>query len=167
MNWDAIGAIAELLGVLAVLATIIYLAVQVRGARDELRHSIEQNVESTNMTLMLEHVRNTQLAAAINKALAATGRQDNAGREALRTLGEFSEEELSTLHNFYYSWWLSYSTAIGNVSYLSPDRQAVLNRRLRYHYGSGPQKVWFDGYRKGKRDDPAIGYVDKVLSEDT
>ncbi len=30
MNWDAIGAIGEVLSALAVLATLLYLAVQVR-----------------------------------------------------------------------------------------------------------------------------------------
>jgi hypothetical protein len=30
MNWDAIGAMGEILGALAVLVTLIYLAVQIR-----------------------------------------------------------------------------------------------------------------------------------------
>jgi hypothetical protein len=33
MNWDAIGAIGEIVGAAAVVATLIYLAVQVRSAR--------------------------------------------------------------------------------------------------------------------------------------
>ena len=33
MNWEAIGAIGEVLGALAVVITLIYLAVQVRQAR--------------------------------------------------------------------------------------------------------------------------------------
>ena len=32
MNWDALGAIAELLGALGVIASLLYLAVQMRGA---------------------------------------------------------------------------------------------------------------------------------------
>jgi hypothetical protein len=32
MDWDAIGAIAELLGVIAVVATLAYLSVQLRPA---------------------------------------------------------------------------------------------------------------------------------------
>ena len=30
MNWDALGAIAELLGALAVFVTVVYLTIQVR-----------------------------------------------------------------------------------------------------------------------------------------
>ncbi len=33
MNWDAVGAVAETVGAIAVLATLIYLALQVRQAR--------------------------------------------------------------------------------------------------------------------------------------
>lgn len=34
MNWNAIGAIGEILGALVVVATVFYLAVQIRHARD-------------------------------------------------------------------------------------------------------------------------------------
>ena len=36
MNWEAAGAIGELLGALAVLATLVYLAVQVRQSKELL-----------------------------------------------------------------------------------------------------------------------------------
>ena len=39
MNWEALGAVAELLGAIAVLATLIYLAVQVRHSRDLLEEN--------------------------------------------------------------------------------------------------------------------------------
>ena len=39
MNWDAIGAIAELLGSVAVIATLGYLAVQVRHSRSLLEEN--------------------------------------------------------------------------------------------------------------------------------
>ncbi len=39
MNWDAIGAIGELLSAIAVLVTLVYLAVQVRYSRDLLEEN--------------------------------------------------------------------------------------------------------------------------------
>ena len=36
MNWDAIGAIAELIGAIAVVLTLVYLAVQVRHSKESL-----------------------------------------------------------------------------------------------------------------------------------
>lgn len=32
MNWDAIGAVSEMAGALAVIASLIYVALQVRGS---------------------------------------------------------------------------------------------------------------------------------------
>lgn len=40
MNWDAIGAISEGLGSLAVFLTLGYLALQVRQARQEVQRTI-------------------------------------------------------------------------------------------------------------------------------
>jgi hypothetical protein len=40
MNWDAIGAIGEMLGALVVVITLVYLAVQIRYARNA---TIDQN----------------------------------------------------------------------------------------------------------------------------
>jgi hypothetical protein len=39
MNWDAIGAIAELLGAIGVIASLVYLATQVRQSRDQMREN--------------------------------------------------------------------------------------------------------------------------------
>lgn len=37
MNWDAIGAVGEIIGALAVLATLVYLAIQIRQNTGALR----------------------------------------------------------------------------------------------------------------------------------
>ena len=39
MNWDAIGAVGEIVGAIAVVLTLIYLAVQVRHSRELLEES--------------------------------------------------------------------------------------------------------------------------------
>ena len=42
MNWDAIGAVAEMLGAIAVIATLLYLSKQIKSSekttRNEMRH---------------------------------------------------------------------------------------------------------------------------------
>ena len=42
MNWDAIGAVGEMLGAIAVFVTLGYLAVQVKRARPEARRALRQ-----------------------------------------------------------------------------------------------------------------------------
>ena len=43
MNWDAVGAIAETIGGIAVLVTLVYLAVQVRHANRIQRQTLLSN----------------------------------------------------------------------------------------------------------------------------
>ncbi len=46
MSWDAIGAIAELAGAVAVIISIIYLAAQVKQTRLHLESQAEDNIQS-------------------------------------------------------------------------------------------------------------------------
>jgi len=56
MNWEAIGALSEATGVIAILISLVYVAIQIRQGTQELTRSIEanqlaafeQNVESGN-----------------------------------------------------------------------------------------------------------------------
>ena len=49
MNWDAIGAIGELVGGLVVLITIVYLAIQVRQSAEATRSSTEMQISQMIM----------------------------------------------------------------------------------------------------------------------
>ncbi len=49
MNWDAVGAIAEIIGAVAVVATLLYLAVQIRQAnRQDLLGSFQHLHDTVN-----------------------------------------------------------------------------------------------------------------------
>ena len=56
MNWDAIGALAELLAVIAVLPTLLYLAIQLRqntlAVRSQTIHSLIQDLTATVQALV-------------------------------------------------------------------------------------------------------------------
>ncbi len=39
MNWEAIGAIAELLGATGVIGSLVYLATQIRQSREQMRQN--------------------------------------------------------------------------------------------------------------------------------
>jgi hypothetical protein len=58
MNWDAIGAVGETLGSMAVLATLVYVAAQLKQnsqlAKAQLEHSIMQGFGETRQ-FMLTH----------------------------------------------------------------------------------------------------------------
>jgi len=58
VNWDAISAIAEILGAIGVVATVIYLAFQIRQNTKSIQGSTEQalmNHEMETFTLIAQH----------------------------------------------------------------------------------------------------------------
>jgi hypothetical protein len=62
MNWDAIGAIGEILGALAVVATLGYLAVQIRQSTAVARASTRQAIAEMSMASASDVVTNPELA---------------------------------------------------------------------------------------------------------
>jgi hypothetical protein len=73
MNWDAVGAISEAIGVVAILISLAYLAVQIRQSTREFSRGLEanqlaafeRNIESGNRIreLLLIHPELLQLLA--------------------------------------------------------------------------------------------------------
>lgn len=50
MNWEAIGAVGEIVGALAVVITLVYLAAQMRQNNDLLRSESRQTLVSNDIT---------------------------------------------------------------------------------------------------------------------
>ena len=64
MNWEAIGAIGEILGALAVVATLVYLATQVRYAKATATDSNRLERASGVREMVMELARNDSLRSA-------------------------------------------------------------------------------------------------------
>ena len=52
MNWDAVGALAELLGAVATVAMLAYLAVQIRQASATARAQIRQSIADSQINYL-------------------------------------------------------------------------------------------------------------------
>ena len=75
MNWDALGAIAELISAIGVIATLFYLAIQVRANTKETRIASTGQV-SQEMNQFLQHVTaDKELSEFWLKALASSPSQ--------------------------------------------------------------------------------------------
>ena len=68
MNWDALGAVAELVGAIAVVATLTYLAVQIRttrlGEASAATYSAMEGFSRWRSNIL----QNPQVAEALNRA---------------------------------------------------------------------------------------------------
>ena len=89
MNWDAVGAIAESVGVLAILISLVYLAMQVRQNTQQICRSVEaselaafeRNIESGNAVreLLIIHPELTEIFLQGAKDLKQLGGVKNSG----------------------------------------------------------------------------------------
>jgi len=84
MNWEALGAIANLLAAVGVIATLIYLAIQIRQNTKAVRSSSIQNLVQSFSTTAQAAVENEYIIPLLLKA--------NAGSEAL------TQEERARVH---------------------------------------------------------------------
>jgi hypothetical protein len=84
VNWEALGAVANLLAAVGVIATLLYLSIQIRQNTKAVRSSSIQNLVQSFSTTAQAAVENEYVIPLLLKA--------NAGTDAL------SEEERARLH---------------------------------------------------------------------
>jgi len=70
MNWDAIGAIAELLGAVGVIASLVYLARQIRDGQRALRAGSYQQLRQDLFSAFNQGANDPQTARAIRAGMA-------------------------------------------------------------------------------------------------
>ena len=68
MNWEAIGAVGELAGGVAVIATLIYLALQIRQTNKINASSVRQSVYEYTARQMLHGTESNEFHAMLDRA---------------------------------------------------------------------------------------------------
>lgn len=69
MNWDAIGAVGEILGALAVFASLIYLALQIKQNTLSLRASAKHEATSRQLEYFDTLIENSDLRSVYRNGL--------------------------------------------------------------------------------------------------
>jgi len=69
MNWDAVAAVSEILGTIAVIISLVYLAIQMRNQSRETRLSTINNSLAEWNSLLAVVANNPELAGIWNRAL--------------------------------------------------------------------------------------------------
>ena len=70
VNWDAIGAIAELLGAIGVIASLFYLASQIRRNSESVEAATALSVSQNAQLRLLVPAQTPELAAALGKSMS-------------------------------------------------------------------------------------------------
>ena len=159
MNWDAIGAIGEIVGSLAVVLTLGYLAVQIRTAQksaiDTNRQSRAAGVREMLMTLVTE--------PQIQKVLDKTTPEYSSASSLLGQKFGLSSEEASLLMNYcQYWWWVHWA----HWASIKSDEDALeLQHVIEAFYGREPMlSVWRAHPDVALLDAKFRIFVDDVLS---
>jgi len=160
MNWEAVGAIAELLGVVAIVITLGYLALQIKYSRlstiDTNRENRVVGIRELNGHL----VTNSDARAAWNKALGPSQRQlidDVADSLSLNS----DEASLIVLQgwNWMFTHWAQYR------SIKTSEDEAELRNIVGVWYFDQPMRSLIDhpGFR-ASFDSEFVSWVDKAVN---
>ncbi len=99
MNWEALGAIGEIFGALAVLATLLYLATQIKQTNEISRFGTAKEVMAKFDLLNDRVVADASLRSALNK---------------IEPLTTEEEEQVYTFANMYVNTWVICQAAHDN-----------------------------------------------------
>ncbi len=69
MNWDAIGAVGEILGAIAVFVSLLYLAIQIRSNTNQSSALMTHSIESGYNSILDSVISNHQFAELLAKSL--------------------------------------------------------------------------------------------------
>ena len=164
MNWDAIGAIAELLGAIGVIASLVYLATQIRQSREQM----SQNTQAMRAS-GYQHFADSW-NQVMNRGM------DNPERERAVRLGMLDYTNLSEEDVFRFNFWMNgVIQAQDNAHY--QYRVGMLDEeRWQKHYGDlrslfirvpGVSEWWRASTMRPTLSPEFVALVEEILGEET
>ena len=166
--WEAIGAIGQVLGSLAVFITLGYLAVQVRRSRSEMQRATSQGRAEAARELMLNRANNERLMALEVRARTAIGARPSAFALELIERAGMTEEEALAVTFEEYAWWQYRTLVIPHINELTDGERKEFAQQVRGVYGGvSVARLWYQ-HNKTSLNPEAVHYIDDLLaSSDT
>jgi len=135
MNWDAIGAVAETVGTILVLITLIYLAIQVRIANKQREiESLRHTYDGINRVCEL-------LSETTEKASIVLR-----GRESLENLTDDEQMIFEFMHirilNSIESWYMQLMETSPPGEYRDQQLENIVSLVVYFFESPGAQEIW-------------------------
>ena len=158
MNWEAIGAVGEVGGAIAVVATLGYLAVQIRYT-----HRIAAD---TNRQTRAAGVREMMMMMATNREFRTSWHKAAGGVDIYHELAEqfdLTNDEASIVDHgvMYWVWlhWAQYNSTMAEKD------QAELRSLIADYYSRDPMRSYLEkSPNLGTHDPEFLGFVREVIS---
>jgi hypothetical protein len=164
MNWDAIGAVGQMLGSIAVFITLGYLAVQVKHARSETRRALSQGrIEGlTNLLIAQNDARLNRLTV---KAQTALGDEPFPFVSTLIDRAGLTREEATSLFWMQIGVWNYRLSIIPYVDELTPMERASFEGAVRTYGDEGFYGLFYEAMKTTTTNPHAVRYIDSLLAQ--
>jgi hypothetical protein len=169
MNWEALGAIGDTLGAVAVFVTLGYLAVQVKHAAQEARRTLSQN-RMDNLREINALATDERVNRLLVKANEALGAAPPAFVAALTERAGLTIEEAYIVHRVQIQLWNYTVQMIPNVAQLSETERHQFDNGLagRYSVAAGVGALFLETVKQTAHAPPnTVRYIDNVLASST
>ena len=165
MNWEAIAAIGQMLGSIAVLVTLGYLAVQLRHSRTALLGSITLTRAAMLRDQMMAGASDEGLAHLIVKAQTAFGGVNLPFVDEIVKRAGLTVEEAQRVYGYQAAWWQIRSESIRYMKELPDSDQEGFDARMRSIFRAGSlDRFWYETNKPIVTPD-AVRYMDNLLAQ--
>lgn len=151
MNWEALGAVAEFVGGIAVLVTLVYLSIQVRQNNQIARETILRNQTDRNMDN--------------SKFIAGTPGMMNIYMRAMDDPQAVTKEERWRFGSYMYGMFLDFQEAYHfNLSRRQKDYWwPFIEKNLLFYLSRPGGRAWWNSQGSSMLDPGFVRYVnDKI-----
>jgi hypothetical protein len=161
MGWTVqdLGAIGEFIASIAVLVTLIYLAIQSTQTKRQMKISIRQARTDTVIRLQLERISNESVKSALMKA---TGGAVLPWMVAAQEKFGLTPEEADTLYWHGIAFFHYHANTIANIEELRPAERKAFEGTLKMQYASPLVADWYQ-YNSVGLDQDAVQFIDRLL----
>jgi len=159
MNWDAIGAIGQMVSALALVIVIV----QVRYARKEVQRSaVLTRLEGTR-DLFLMQATDDVIGPSMLRAAEAAGVPMPPIFQYLSELG-LNPTEAFRLNAYNMAIWNNFEASIESIGYLTPGVRREVDNAIRGNFNNPVVAKWFEGVKVRLNPD-AVRYIENLMSQ--
>ena len=155
-----LGALGEFLGVFALVATLIYLSIQVRYARSESEIAVLEARTTGVRELSLSVATSDGLSAALVKADEAIGGAPRSFEAELISHG-LDNQEARRVTQFYLATWRHDRTQYETAT--TQEQLNTQNARLRAIYVRGVGRLFWDNFQQAAI--PFTDHINQLIAE--
>ncbi len=161
MNWEAIGALGEIVGALAVVLTLAYLAIQVRHAKAAATDSNRLERSKGVRDMMLASAADSGLRENLTKGLQLSDYYN----EIASNLNMSSDEAASFDWAMLYWFWLHWGQYASTTK--ESDVEELRNVISGFYRNPGVRVCWEKSpWARPVLEKDFVNFVDEILAQD-